>query len=227
MSQKKLSKKLSNSKTKTASKKGSKKGGTTGKKASVVVKKAVKKTVRSARKSNPAKSVVVQNEVANVPVEWPGTENQWFDQTSAEMEIPGLYSDDAHPVPGFKRYAMVLQILAPIGLGILIIGYLIHILGFSRPFIPMNEMPLYWGQNSHEFVESTGRISGWSRFGESGYAEKIGFSGLAILASVTLAAFLAILPDFIRNKNHFYTALALLQILVLIFSASGWITTGP
>ena len=58
------------------------------------------------------------------------------------------------------------------------------------------------------------------------YGDFINFIGVAILAGVTIICYLAIVPILLQNKETIFAVIAILEVLVLVFAASGIVTVG-
>jgi hypothetical protein len=123
-------------------------------------------------------------------------------------------------------YAKILDIGMKIGLLMLIITFIVYLLGILNPYLPVNDLPKYWGLSVHKYLELTGIHPGWAWLGMLGKGDFLNFLGIAFLAGVTVICYLAILPILMRKKDTVYAILALLEVLVLVLAASGILKAG-
>ncbi len=123
-------------------------------------------------------------------------------------------------------YAKILDIGMKAGLLAIIITFIIYITGFFSPYIPVDDLPKYWGLSVHEYLESTGVHSGWSWFSMLGKGDFLNFLSIAFLAGVTVICYIAIIPILFRKKDRVYVFLAILEVLVLVLAASGILKAG-
>lgn len=54
----------------------------------------------------------------------------------------------------------------------------------------------------------------------------LNFLGIAFLAGVTIACYIAVIPVFFRKKDKVYGIFAILEVLLLLLAASGILKTG-
>lgn len=123
-------------------------------------------------------------------------------------------------------YAKILDIGMKIGLLMLIVTFIIYLLGILSPYIPVRDLPKYWGMSVHKYLEHTGIHPGWAWLFMLGRGDFLNFIGITFLAGVTVICYAAILPIFIKKKDKVYAVLALIEVLVLVLAASGILKAG-
>ena len=124
------------------------------------------------------------------------------------------------------RYAYILEKGMLIGLFILMVTFIIYVLGIMKPYIPLDQISLYWSMNVSDYLHHTNIKGGWSWVTMLGYGDFLNFIGIAILAGVTIICYASIVPIFFKNKDKVYATLAILEILILSLAASGLLTVG-
>lgn len=124
------------------------------------------------------------------------------------------------------KYAKILDIGMKVGLLAIIITFTIYAAGILTPYIPVSDLPKYWGLSVYKYLETTGIHSGWSWLGMLGKGDFLNFLSIAFLAGITVICYIAIIPIFFRKKDIVYGVLALLEVLVLVFAASGILKSG-
>lgn len=123
-------------------------------------------------------------------------------------------------------YANTLNIGVKAGLAVLVITFLIYISGALAPIIPFSELSLRWTLPVHEFIEKTGSPSGWGWIWRLDRGDALNFFAVAWLSTVTIVCYLRIIPILARKKDTIYLVIALLEVVVLVLAASGWLRAG-
>jgi hypothetical protein len=77
-----------------------------------------------------------------------------------------------------------------------------------------------------EINEQGHKMTGWSWLKNIGKGDYMNFVGIAILAGLTIACYLAILPALLRKKDMAYFVIAVAEVLVLTLAASGVLKSG-
>lgn len=128
-----------------------------------------------------------------------------------------------------KRYGAILDIAMKVGLLLLVITFVLYLVGFPKPNIPVDEVSDYWGKKvsgEDGYLQTTGIQKGWSWATHLNQSDFLTFAPIAFLASVTVICYLAILPIFLKRKDYIYASLAVAEVLVLVLAASGVLPSG-
>lgn len=123
-------------------------------------------------------------------------------------------------------YAKILDIGMKIGLGGIIVSFIVYVAGVLSPKVPVNQISNYWGMKSHDYLETLNISGGWSWLGKYSYGDFLNFFPIAFLAGITIICYLAILPSLLKKKDNVYAVLAILEVIVLASAASGLISAG-
>ncbi len=123
-------------------------------------------------------------------------------------------------------YAGVLNIGMWFGLGLLIITFFIYISGMMPTFVPIDDLPKYWGMRVHDFNLTLNAPTGWQWAALVGKGDYLNFVGIAILSGLTILCYLVILPILLRKKDTAYVFIAIVEVLVLSLAASGILKAG-
>ena len=123
-------------------------------------------------------------------------------------------------------YAKLLDFGMKLGLLALIITFIVYLSGILSPYIPVNDLPRYWGMSVHKYLEATGIHPGWTWIGMLGKGDFLNFIGIAFLAGVTILCYLRIIPILFRKNDTVYGILAIVEVLVLVLAASGILKAG-
>ncbi|BCB96862.1 hypothetical protein JZK55_17840 [Dissulfurispira thermophila] len=124
------------------------------------------------------------------------------------------------------RYAKILDLGMKVGLFVLIVTFIIYLTGIAAPYIPVNDLPKYWGMSVHKYLEAAHIPYGWGWLGMIGKGDFLNFIGIAFLAGVTIFCYLAVIPIFFRKKDTVYGIIAIIEVLVLVLAASGILKSG-
>ena len=123
--------------------------------------------------------------------------------------------------PEQLRYASVLSVGVRAGFVMLVLSFAAYVTGFIRPYIPADQLPAYWGLPVREFVKATNAPTGWGWVSLVGYGDMLNLVGVTVLAGISAVSSLAILPIFARRGERALLLISVLQIVVLVASASG------
>jgi len=123
-------------------------------------------------------------------------------------------------------YATILDLGMKIGLLALIATFIIYLTGILPAYIPVNDLPKYWGHNVHKYLEETGIKTGWAWLGMLGKGDFLNFAPIAFLAGVTLICYARIIPILFAKKDTAFGIIAILEVLVLALAASGLLKSG-
>jgi len=123
-------------------------------------------------------------------------------------------------------YATILDKGMKVGLLMLIISFIIYLTGILTPYIPVNDLPKYWGMSVHKYLEATGIHPGWTWLGLVGKGDFLNFIGIAFLAGVTAVCYIRIIPILFRKKDMAFGIIAILEVIVLVLAASGILKSG-
>jgi hypothetical protein len=123
-------------------------------------------------------------------------------------------------------YARILEKGMIIGLLILLITYAIYVLGIMTPYLPLSEVPRYWGLSVNEYLHQTNIQPGWAWVHMLGYGDFLNFVGIAILSGVTIICFLSVVPLLWKSGDKVFAVLAVTEVIILTVAASGILGSG-
>jgi putative copper export protein len=123
-------------------------------------------------------------------------------------------------------YANILNIGMWFGLAVAIITFVVYISGMLPSFVPIEQLPNYWGMKAKDYIHTLHAPTGWGWTAFVGKGDYLNFVGIAMLAGLTVLCYLAILPILIRKKDTPYVIIAILEIAVLALAASGILKVG-
>jgi hypothetical protein len=118
-------------------------------------------------------------------------------------------------------YAEVLHWSIVLGFIVLVVTFAAYVLGWLPSYVPLERLPQLWGLSSTEYLKATGIPTGWSwlfMMGKGDFASQL---GIAILSGCSIACIIAIMPAYARTRNFIYIGICILEIAVLVLSASG------
>jgi len=118
-------------------------------------------------------------------------------------------------------YARWLDIGTRIGFASLILSFSLYLLRFVDPWVPLAELPRYWTLPVDRYLAATGIPSGWGWVSLVLKGDILNFVGIAVLALVTVACFARVSLVFMSSRDFKFTALAVIQIVVLALAAIG------
>ncbi|MBI5663556.1 MAG: hypothetical protein HZC49_00495 [Nitrospirae bacterium] len=123
-------------------------------------------------------------------------------------------------------YANILNIGMWFGLAVLTFTFIIYVSGIFQSFVPIEELPNYWGMKAKDYIHVLNAPTGWGWVAMAGKGDYMNFVGIAMLAGLTIVCYLAILPILLRKKDTPYVIIAILEVAVLALAASGILKVG-
>jgi hypothetical protein len=123
-------------------------------------------------------------------------------------------------------YANILNIGMLIGLASLVVIFILYVTGILSPLIPLEKIQTYWVLPVHQYLEQSGIQAGWAWFGDLEYGDMLNYIPIAFLSLLTIICYIALIPGLIKKKDTTYTIIAILEIIVLLFAASGIVGAG-
>jgi len=123
-------------------------------------------------------------------------------------------------------YADILNKGMIVGLIGLVVTFIIYGGGILEPIIPLEEVQNYWVMPVADYLEQTGIHAGWAWLGNLGKGDMLNFLPIAFLSLLTIICYLAIIPGLIKKKDTAYVVLAIVEVVVLVFAASGILGSG-
>ena len=123
-------------------------------------------------------------------------------------------------------FAAILRAGTGLSMLVLVAGFLLYVGGVLSPVVPIAGLPRFWGLSAERYLAATGLPRGWGWLGLVGHGDILNFLGIAMLASLTIVCYLAVLPAFLRKGDRVYSAIIVLALAVLLLAASGLVAAG-
>ena len=120
-----------------------------------------------------------------------------------------------------ELYAVWLDRATKAGFAISLVAFLLYIGGALPAYVPVQELTRYWTLPVDRFIEATGAPSGWAWLRELRYGDGLNLAAVALLGLVTPLCYARLLPALIAQRDWLQTAIALLQLVVLLAATSG------
>ena len=128
--------------------------------------------------------------------------------------------------PEQLTYAGVLEKGMLLGMILLLVTYFIYVTGILKSYIPLADIPQFWSMNVHDYLEHWKIETGWSWLNMLRYGDFLNFTGIALLAGVTIICFLSIVPTLLKQGDKLYAFFAVLEAVILGVAASGILGAG-
>ncbi len=123
-------------------------------------------------------------------------------------------------------YANILNIGMWLGLAVLTTTFLMYVFGVLPNFVPIDDLPKYWGMKAKDYIHMLHAPTGWGWLAFVGKGDYLNFVGIAMLAGLTILCYLSIIPTLARKKDMPYLVIAIIEVAVLLLAASGIMKTG-
>ena len=131
-----------------------------------------------------------------------------------------MTGDDLLAAP--RRYATWLAWGSRGGLVLLAVGLALY-LGGVAPQVPIEHLPSLWDRSAAEYLQHAGLKSGWHWASLLHRSDMLVIAGIALLASCSIACLAAVIPVFVRHREHALAWICVGQVVVLVVAASGWL----
>jgi len=129
-------------------------------------------------------------------------------------------------MPEQIAYANLLSIGAWSGILIMIITYVIYVGGLLSPHVDIALIIQNWDKGVDEFLKITNSPHGWGWVKLINKGDYLNFFGITLLAVLTIICYLILILGYKKRKDWAFLIIAVLQVLVLSFAASGILGTG-
>ncbi len=123
-------------------------------------------------------------------------------------------------------YATVLSWTSTFGIIFVVAGYLIYVFQLLPAAVSPAEIATKWHLKAAEFHKAVPVPSGWDWITQLGRGDVLSYASIIYLSSVTMFCLAVIIPLFFKEKDRIYTVITLLQVMVLVFAATGIISGG-
>jgi hypothetical protein len=149
----------------------------------------------------------------------------------------GRIDAEKHPCPGQSDeeiticgiqlfYGTLLGRLIKLGFAFLLITFIPYFFGILGNHVPKHLLGKYWGQPLFQYLHLTQVKTGWSWLRELHHGDFLNLLPLAFLASITIICLTTVTIKFFRNREPLQGLIAILEILVLVVAASGFLKAG-
>ena len=132
------------------------------------------------------------------------------------MELDGRREDAVQ-----RLYARWLDAAAKTAFLVSLAAFIVYVTGLLPPFVPLDALPGLWTLSVDAYLQRTGAPSGWGWLPFFDRGDYLNLACLALLATVTLACYLRVVPALLREGGRLQAAIAAAQVAVLVVAASG------
>ena len=111
-------------------------------------------------------------------------------------------------------------------LALMAVTYVLYVTGIVTPHIPLEVVPQLWTQPVGTYLEKGNVPHGWGWTALIAQGDFLNFTGVVILAGMTILCYIPLIGAYLKKKEPIFAAIAVLEILVLAFAASGVVGGG-
>lgn len=112
------------------------------------------------------------------------------------------------------------------GLALMLLTFALYVAGILDPHVPLDKLLHLWSGNAATYLHEGNVPHGWGWTDLLGTGDFINFLGIALLAGMTIIAYIPLVPAFLKKGEKIMAYIALAEVLVLIFAASGIVGGG-
>lgn len=114
-----------------------------------------------------------------------------------------------------KIFARWVDMGTRVGFVVLIVSFLVYVSGLLDPGVPLQELTRLWGLPVDRYVAAIGAPTGWGWLAHLAKGDYLNYPGVALLASVSIAAYARIVPVLLGHGERLRAAIAAVQVIVL------------
>jgi hypothetical protein len=118
-------------------------------------------------------------------------------------------------------YARMLGLGANTGLAALVGFFAIYLLEIVPPLVAHEQLPDLWSAPASEFLHTSGITHGWDWTNFIHHSDILNLLGIAALAACSMPCLVAVLPIYWAAHQRALFAVCALELVVLVFAASG------
>ncbi|MHC1790266.1 DUF1634 domain-containing protein [Solidesulfovibrio sp.] len=111
-------------------------------------------------------------------------------------------------------------------LALMAVTYALYVLGVLTPHVPLEVVTTLWSQPVRVYLEQGNVPTGWGWAVLIGKGDFINFAGIVLLAGMTILCYVPLIGAYMKKKEPIFATIAVLEILVLLFAASGVVGSG-
>ena len=111
-------------------------------------------------------------------------------------------------------------------LGLMAVTYLLYASGLISPHVPLDTVTQLWSQPVGVYLEKGNVPHGWGWLKLIGSGDFLNFTGVVLLSGMTILCYIPLIGAYMKKKEPIFAAIAVLEILVLAFAASGVVGGG-
>ncbi|MHC1712807.1 MAG: DUF1634 domain-containing protein [Solidesulfovibrio sp.] len=111
-------------------------------------------------------------------------------------------------------------------LALMAVTYSLYVLGVLTPHVPLETVAQLWSQPVKVYLEQGNVPTGWGWFKLIGQGDFLNFTGIVLLAGMTILCYVPLIGAYMKKKEPIFATVAVLEILVLLFAASGIVGGG-
>jgi hypothetical protein len=126
-----------------------------------------------------------------------------------------------------RLFARVLRAGTAVSVAVLVLAFGAYVAGVAPARVPLDEMPRYWGLAVGEYLRQTGLPRGWGWLALLRHGETMTLAGVSLLTSVSIVAYLAILPGLLGRREAALALIVMAELGILMLAASGVLGARP
>lgn len=142
------------------------------------------------------------------------------------MAANAEHADDIKTPPEQILYADILFWGCWSGLALMVVTYFLYLSGIMSPHVPLDQITELWTQKVGYYLEKGNVPTGWGWTSLLNKGDFLNFTGIALLAGLTMVCYIPLIPAFLKKKDYLFAFIALTEVVVLFLAASGIVGGG-
>ena len=112
------------------------------------------------------------------------------------------------------------------GLALMLVTYILYVSGIMEPYVSMELVTKFWSMPVRDYLVENNVPTGWGWATLLNKGDFLNFLGIALLGGLTIVAYIPVTLTYFKKKDFAFAIIALLEVLVLCFAASGIVGGG-
>jgi hypothetical protein len=123
------------------------------------------------------------------------------------------------------RYAKWLARGTAVGFVVMALGFVVYVAGVIEPHVALEDLPSLWSQPASSYLAATGIPGGWGWARLLHKSDMLNLIGVALLSGCSIAALIAVIPLYARQRERLIVAVCALEVLIIALAASNVFAT--
>ncbi len=137
-----------------------------------------------------------------------------------------MNNNRVHPDDSQLVYSRVLHWTSTFGIAFVAVAFAVYVFELLPLKVSIQDIVHNWHLGAGELNQTFKLPTGWGWISDILKGDILSFASIVYISGVTIICLAAVIAVFLEEKNMIYAIIAILQILVLVVAASGFVGAG-